>query len=192
MADFNKFIPFVLKWAAGVTRQQNESLDSLFNRAKRSGWSNHPLDKGGPTQCDVTLTTYRTYCKRKAYPTPTEEALRHIPFLHWKEILKKSFWDLWQADRIDNQSLAELIVDWVWGSGGKSIRTAQKIIGVEADGIVGDKTISEINVANPKLLFSRLHVGRVEYVKSIVKRNPSQKIWLRGWLNRINDIKYRT
>lgn len=191
MADFNKFIPFVLKWATGVTRQRNESIESLFSRAKRSGWSNHPLDHGGPTQCDVTLTTYRTYCRRNALPAPSEEDLRHIPFSHWKDILKTLFWNQWQADRISNQSLAELLVDWVWGSGGKSIRAAQKIIGVQADGIVGEKTISAINGANPKLLFSKLHVGRVEYANNIVKRNPSQKIWLRGWLNRINDIKYR-
>ena len=190
MADFNNFVPFILKWAAGITRQKNESTESLFNRAKQSGWSNHPLDRGGPTQCDVTLTTYRTYCKNNSLTIPSEMDLKDIPFNHWIDILKDLYWNRWKADHIRNQSLAELLVDWVWGSGGKSIRTAQRIIGVTVDGIVGKQTLSAINDANQKLLFARLHVARKEYVRNIARYNPSQKIWLRGWINRINDLKY--
>jgi hypothetical protein len=27
------------------------------------------------------------------------------------------YWDKWKADKIENQSIANLLVDWVWTSG---------------------------------------------------------------------------
>jgi len=35
-----------------------------------------------------------------------------------ERILRPYYWDRWQADRIDSQALANIVVDWVWGSGG--------------------------------------------------------------------------
>jgi len=31
--------------------------------------------------------------------------------------MKKNFWDKWKADLIKDQSIANILVDWVWGSG---------------------------------------------------------------------------
>lgn len=189
MADVNKFIPFILRWAAGVNMKSGESVESLFERAKRTGWSDHPLDRGGATQCDVTLATYTNYCKRKGKPTPTKTKLRNVPFSEWREILKECYWDIWKADQIRAQSIAEILVDWVWGSGAKSISSAQRVIGTESDGKVGVRTLNAINSADPQKLFEQLQNARTEYVNAIVRRNPSQKIWLKGWVNRINSIQ---
>lgn len=189
MADVNKFIPFILRWAAGVNLKSGESVESLFERAKRTGWSDHPLDRGGATQCDVTLSTYINYCKRKGKPKPTKEKLRNVLFSEWREILKEYYWDIWKGDQIWDQSIAEILVDWVWGSGAKSIPSAQRVIGTEPDGKVGERTLHAINTADSQKLFKRLLDARIEYVNAIVKRNPSQKIWLKGWVNRINSIQ---
>lgn len=191
MADFRKLIPFILKWAAGVVQRNGETVEALFERAKKTGWSDHPLDKGGATMCDVTLTTYIDYCRRKGLPMPDKESLRNIPLLHWIDILKSAYWNMWKADLIYNQSLADILVDWVWSSGGASIKAAQRVIGVNPDGIVGHDTVAAVNSQDYSILFSKLHDARVEYVQEIVRRNPSQKIWLKGWLNRINDIHYK-
>lgn len=191
MADVNKFVPFVLHWAAGVVQQPGESVEQLFERAKRTGWSDHPLDRGGATQCDVTLKTYREFCRRKGMPEPSKTALRNIPFAHWREILKTGYWDVWKADRIKNQGVAEILVDWVWGSGAKSVKAAQRVLGVTADGIVGEKTLAAVNAADASILFMRMQQARWLYVEDIVRRDPSQKMWRQGWLNRINDIKFR-
>lgn len=191
MADINKFIPFILKWAAGVTPKPGEKVEALFERAKKTGWSDHPLDTGGATQCDVTLATYTAYCKRKKKATPTKETLHNIPFAEWREILKESYWNVWKADQIRNQSLAEILVDWVWASGSKTIKNAQKVLGVTADGIVGVKTLAALNnCSDPHGLFVKLRTARITFVNDIVKARPSQNIWLKGWLNRINSIQF--
>ncbi len=192
MADFRKLIPFILKWAAGVVQRNGETVEALFERARKTGWSDHPLDKGGATMCDVTLKTYIVYCRRKGLPEPDKERLRNIPFTHWMDILKSAYWDMWKADLINNQSIADILVDWVWASGGASIKAAQRVIGVNPDGIIGHATVMAVNSQDPGIIFPRLHDARIEYVQEIVRRNPDQKIWLKGWMNRINDIKFQS
>jgi len=82
-----------------------------------------------------------------------------------------------------------MIVDWVWASGqGIGIKRVQKILGVTADGIVGPKTLAAVNNADPKDLFTKVYNARAAHFQAIVKSNPSQKKWLKGWMNRINYI----
>ena len=82
-----------------------------------------------------------------------------------------------------------MIVDWVWASGqGIGIKRVQKLLGVTADGIVGPKTLAAVNNADPKELFTKVYNARAAHFNAIVKANPSQKKWLKGWMNRINYI----
>lgn len=188
MADIDRFAAFVLRWAAGATRKPGESLDALFKRAKKTGWSDHPLDRGGATMCDVTLRTYETYCRRKGYPRPTATRLKAIPYAQWRDILRTMYWDKWLADRIADHRVAVMLVDWLWASGTAGIKEAQRVLGVKADGIVGPKTLGAVEDSDPTELLRRLHEARVAYCEAIVRRNPTQKRWLRGWLNRIDSI----
>lgn len=188
MADLREFIPFVLSWEAGVEKRKGENNEALFERAKKSGWGDDPLDSGGATMCGVTIGTYTAYCRRKGYPVPTKERLRAIPYAQWQEIIKMMFWDKWKADFIRSQAVAEILVDWVWASGKPGITRPQKILRVEADGIVGSKTLAAVNAGDPKELFGAIKAARMKFVDDIVARRPSQKKWLRGWKNRINSI----
>lgn len=62
MADFEKMIPFILHFAAGVYGKNGKQLvlplEEQFLLAKRTGWSDDKDDPGGATMIDVTLTTY--------------------------------------------------------------------------------------------------------------------------------------
>lgn len=186
MANIEIFIPFILHFAAGVPQSCNSlSLEEQFEIARKKGWSDDPDDPGGATMIDITLKTYRTFRSRKGIGKTTKEDLRKISFDEWKEILKKLFWHHWRADEIQNQAIAHLLVDWLWASGPKSIRTAQKIIGVKSDGIVGPITISHINASGSGLLFEKLYEARVEYYR---KCSGAWK-YLKGWLRRLNAIK---
>lgn len=62
------------------------------------------------------------------------------------------------------------------------------MLGVTADGIVGPKTLAAINSQDPKELFTKVYNARAAHFNAIVKNNPSQKKWLKGWMNRINYI----
>lgn len=189
MATIDKYIPILFRWEAGINMKANETVEQAFARAKKTGWSDDPLDKGGATMIGVTLGTYRTYCRYKGKKTPGKTELKNIPYKEWRDIVHTLYWSKWKADLIENQHVANMIVDWVWASGqGIGIKRVQKILGVTADGIVGPKTIAAVNSANPKELFQKVYDARAAHFNAIVKANPSQKKWLKGWMNRINYI----
>lgn len=191
MANFEKLIPFILYFETGLKREYlTLPLPQMFAKAKLRGYANDPADSGGATMCGVTIATYRAYRKRLGYTTTTVDDLKAIPFEAWRDILKTMFWDKWKADRIENQSLANILVDFVWASGSNGIKIPQRVLGVKADGIVGTQTLTAVNSADAQKLFARLHDARIDFVEGIVRRKPSQTKFIKGWKRRINCITY--
>lgn len=188
MASIDNLIPFLLKWEGGFV--------------------NDPTDRGGATNKGVTISTYEAYCRKNGLPRPTVEQLKNIPDAHWREIVKTMYWDRWHADDINSQKVANILVDWVWASGINGIKKPQALLGVKADGIVGDKTLSAVNFADPEELFTAIYQERVKFINAIVARSVAayekkigrkatekellkytQKRFKKGWLNRLLDIK---
>ena len=190
MARVENIVPFILKWETGTTCI-GLTNEQLFEKAKLKGFANDPDDLGGATMCGVTLATFTEYCRRKGYPRPTIVRLKAIKYKEWLEILKTMFWDKWKADQINNESIALILVDWVWGSGKYGITIPQKAIGVTADGIVGPKTIAAVNAKDPKHLFDLIRKERLAYIERICRSRPTNLKYKRGWLNRLNDIKFK-
>lgn len=172
MAKVELLAPKILKW--------------------EGGFSFHPKDKGGATNRGVTIGTFIAYRQKYGLPRPTVDDLRNISDKEWIDILKILYWDKWKADQINNQSIADLLVDWVWASGIYGIKYPQQVLGVTADGIVGSKTLEAINdYPDQEELFSKLWNRRKQHFENIVANNPSQKVFLEGWLNRLNDYTYK-
>lgn len=171
MAKIELLAPKILKWEGGFV--------------------NHPNDKGGATNKGITIGTYTHYRKLKGLSAPSVADLKNISNDEWMDILKTLYWDKWKADNINNQSIANLVVDWYWGSGVYGIKYPQQVLGVTADGIVGPKTLGAINdYPNQKELFQKIWDRRKKHFEDIVRNNPSQKVFLKGWLNRLNDYRY--
>lgn len=167
MAQANLLMPFILKWEGGFV--------------------NDPLDRGGATNKGITIGTFRQFYGAEA----TVERLKRITDEEWLYVFRAGYWNPWRADQIVTQSIANIVVDWAWASGTKtSIKQVQRLLGVSVDGIVGPKTIAAINMADQRDLFARIRTARIAFVEDIVRRNPSQSRFLRGWKNRINDIKF--
>lgn len=150
------------------------------------GYVDHPNDAGGITMQGVTLTTFRQYCGEDK----TVADLRNMSYGTWVEIMKDLYWDKCRADEIESQPLAEIIVDWCVNSGMVGLRKVQEIAGVKPDGIVGPKTLAAINGADAASLFDRIWKARQQFYINIVKRNPTQKVFMNGWMNRLGRFKY--
>jgi lysozyme family protein len=165
MADYKKLKPIILKW--------------------EGGWANDPADSGGCTMKGITIGTFRAYFGR----TKTCNDLKKLTDNQWDTVFINGYWNKWLADKINNQSIANLLVDWFWTSGKYGIKYPQQVLGVTADGVVGPKTIAAINdYPNQKELFDKLWNRRKRYFEAIAK-GKNQK-FLKGWLNRLNDFKY--
>jgi lysozyme family protein len=187
MAKVEILAPYIKKWEGGFV--------------------NDPADRGGATNMGVTLSTYTQYCKRKGYPRPTVDRLRRLTDAEWLDILKSMYWDRWQGDRIESQGVANILVDWVWGSGAYGITIPQRLLGVRCDGVVGDVTLGALN-SRGSAFFERLYAARVQYLHDITNRSVrryearlgrkaterellryTHKRFLKGWLNRLEDIR---
>lgn len=96
-----------------------------------------------------------------------------------------------KADEIKSQSIADILVDWIWASGVHGIKIPQDLIGVIPDGIVGPKTLEAINRQNPRELFDQIKIARFDFIEDICRKRPANNKFKRGWMNhRINDISY--
>ena len=110
-------------------------------------------------------------------------------------ILKKLYWDYFKADQIQDQSIAEFIVDSGLNQGRVLIvKYLQSIIGVECDGIYGPNTFQtlqqHLNLDSGQEEFKELYQKRLDRYNAIVANKPSQSKFISGWINRLNAIKY--
>jgi lysozyme family protein len=69
----------------------------------------------------------------------------------------------------------------------------QRVLGVEADGIIGRMTLSALDnavrVGLEAFVVTNYLEARLQRFRSIIAADPSQAIWDRGWKNRIADLK---
>ncbi len=169
MADIKTLAPFIKKWEGGFV--------------------NDPADRGGATNMGVTITTFEAYCRKKKYPRPTVERLKRLTEKEWMDVLETMYWDRWKADAIMSQKVANILVDWVWCSGSHGIFIPQSLLGIKADGIVGEKTIHALNAQIPDKFFQAVFDARKRFLNDITISRPTNKRFLKGWLNRLEDIK---
>ena len=167
MANYKELIPFILRW--------------------EGGFAVVPGDRGGATNRGVTIATFRlVYGQDK-----TVSDLRRMTDAQWEHIFLSLFWNKFRGDEIQSQSVANACVDWAWNSGiSLVIRRVQRLVGVKDDGVVGPVTLAAINSSDAKTLFTRIKRARVEFLEGIVRGVPSQKKFLKGWLNRVNELKF--
>lgn len=166
MANYKLMIPWIKKW--------------------EGGYANDPDDAGGCTMQGITIATYQRYFGKDN----TCSDLKNITDQQWEYIFKIGFWDKMQADEIKSQSVAELIVQMAWGSGAvTATKRIQKLLGVKVDGVIGPITLWHINKQNPRTLFTDLKDMREQWLVEISKKGNNKK-YLKGWLNRLNDLKF--
>ena len=173
-SKIEKLAPIVAKWEGGFV--------------------NDPIDKGGATNMGVTVGAWKQLGYDKNGDGLINNAdMKLLSKDDFKFVLRK-YWDKWQADKIKNQSIANILVDWYWGSGKWGIVIPQRdILGVPADGLVGEKTIAKLNEMIDKDsedLFEKIYAARVKFLDNIVKNNLSQKRFIKGWKNRLADFKF--
>lgn len=171
MARIEVLAPFILSWEGGFV--------------------NDPRDRGGATNKGVIIRTWQ----RQGYDKNGDgridvRDLKLITDADATKIMRLNFWNRWNADEIKDQSIANLLVDWVWGSGKYGITIPQRLLGVKSDGIVGAMTINAINGQDAHVLFKKLWLRRKQYLERLVANNPSQKAFLSGWLRRLRGIQY--
>ena len=117
MADVKNLAPFILKWEGGFV--------------------NDPDDLGGATNMGVTIGTWKSCGYDKDGDGDIDVDDLHLLTREdvVNRVLKPHYWDRWKADLVKSQSVANILVDWVWASGAHGIKIPQKLLGVTVDGV---------------------------------------------------------
>ena len=210
---FNSFLNLETKRAA--TFSKIEKLAPIVAKWE-GGYVDDPMDRGGATNMGITINAWRLLGYDKNNDGIIDKTdMKLLTKDDFKFVLRK-YWNKWQADKIINQSIANILVDWYWGSGKWGIVIPQRDLlgfkGDDIDGVVGNGTLTRLNTKiqeNPKKVFDEIFALRVKYLHTIVNNSVrayekkigrkatqkerlknTQERFLKGWLNRLNDFKF--
>lgn len=177
MANYKLLVPFLLKWEGGVANDKD--------------------DKGGLTNKGITYDTYKNLCSIVYLVKPS---LDHFHSLSDDEVglMVQWYWNQsTNGNQIASQMIAEAITTWRWGSGTLGLKWFQTMLnkeynaGLLVDGIIGKKTTQFINFIEEVDLFRNAIKYRRNRFYAIVENDPTQKKFLKGWLNRLRSFASR-
>lgn len=151
------------------------------------GVSNNPIDTGGLTNMGITQPVYDDYRAHHGLP------LQPVTFVTLDEasaIYLASYWTPARGQSLE-QPVDLCMLDMAVNSGVyRAARLLQQCVGVVQDGILGPKTLAAAAKVDPLKLAADYCSARVAFVQGIVAANPEQRIFLNGWINRINHIRH--
>ncbi len=155
-----------------------------FTLLWEGGFVDHINDIGGPTNFGVTQATYNTYRIKKKIPTQT---VQNISSAEVQELYQVMYW---QPSQAGSMVLPLAIVHFdtavLFGVGG-AILFLQEALNIPTDGGFGLRTKTAVEENNNKQTALKIIDGRVAYHQQRVKSNPSQAVFLDGWVARANS-----
>jgi lysozyme family protein len=166
-------------------------IDDILRR--EGGFVHHPADRGGPTNRGITQRTLSAYLGRAA----TVEEAQSLSAALAAEIYRR---DYFLAPRLDG--LPERIQPFVFDSAvnhgaRRAVRLVQQVCEaagfgpISLDGICGPQTrrvTAEAERAMGDWLVAALVEERRNLYREIVANDPSQRVFLDGWMNRVAEF----
>jgi lysozyme family protein len=155
-----------------------------------AAWRRNPhnaLDRGGPTNHGITERTFRATA-RAAGLEPTREAFVSLSSAEARRIASAQ-WKAQGLDRIADPGVALVVGDWIWGSnqaGILRVKQALRALGraLPPGGTLDGPTLQALNELDPTLLIETLSDARRRHHEGIVAHDPTQRVFLAGWLRR--------
>jgi lysozyme family protein len=169
----------------------DEMIGDIIRR--EGGFVNHPNDRGKATKYGITL---ETLSKWRGRPTGVENVKR-LTKTEAADIYKNEYYYRPQLDKLPAQ-IQPVVFDMAVNMGPKqAIKILQTVISefvlkIDVDGLIGKETINNtedvLSVVGSKYLLSKITDERIKFYRNIVKRDPSQIVFLNGWENRAREF----
>lgn len=166
-----------------------------FTLRVEGGYGNHSADRGGPTNRGVTLGTLNRAIRQGILPQTDIRDLSREQAIAIYEVL---YWGPSCAGEMPERlGVAHFDAAVLHGVGGAAI-ILQRSLGnlgfaVSVDGTVGPGTLGALDMAidsvgEDGVLVVLMNV-RLQRYDEICRRDPSQKVFLKGWRNRVSWLR---
>jgi lysozyme family protein len=156
-----------------------------FVLKQEGGYSNHPADKGGATNKGIIQSVYNRYRRDKNLSI---RSVKDIEDKEVKEIYENQYWDKIRAQYI-KAPLGLVLFDTAVNFGvSGSIRRLQKALDVPVTGSWTQNISDVIHTCDAGKIALVICRMRMDWRNYIAKHDPSQKVFLKGWLNRDNEL----
>jgi len=139
---------------------------------QEGGLVEHPYDPGGLTNYGIS---------QRSYPSLD---IRNLTKDQAKEIYRRDYWDKIKGDLLP-EGISTLVFDSAVNQGTlRATQFLQKALGVEADGIIGPRTLAAASRVNLRAFAVKFGAERALHYASL----PTFGIFGRGWMRRLLDV----
>ncbi|WP_226780381.1 glycoside hydrolase family 108 protein [Oceaniglobus trochenteri] len=157
-----------------------ESLRAVL--IHEGGYVNHPKDPGGATNKGITHRTYTAWLRQHNQPV---RSVKEITDEEVAAIYKAQYWDAVRGDDLPS-GLDYAVFDFAVNSGpARAAQFVQRIVGVDADGVIGAQTLAAIGRTSAKQVVAELCAARLTWLKRL-------KTWAtfgKGWARRVAEVR---
>jgi len=150
------------------------------------GNDDDPVDRGGRTSRGITQREYTAWLMERGRH---DQDVWTASTSDISTIYHDEYWNPY-CDNIPKGIDYDFFDLSVNHGPGKAIQLVQRALGVADDGRIGPVTRDALARANPKALIPKITAVRKAYYDSIVKSNPSQKKYIKGWYNRAAAVEH--
>jgi len=164
-----------------------------FILKEEGGYANNKADRGGPTNRGITQRKYDEWQERHGLPL---QDIRRITHSEVEAIYRGAFWN--QCDCPNLHIPIDLVVfdSAVQHGPGRAAKWLQHVVGAAVDGVIGFKTLYAVNDnvmrGRIKTIVSDYLDLRSAFYSGIIARDPTQKIFERGWRSRMVRLEAAT
>lgn len=149
----------------------DELIEDVIQR-EGTEFTDHPADRGGPTKYGITAGTLLAWMVRNL---TKEMAVEIYEYQYLK------------GPKIHHlpDSMIPVVFDSAVNHGpSQAIRWLQRAVGVEEDGLIGPVTIRAASTSTG--VVEKIVGYRKDFYRWLVDRDQSQKVFLAGWMKRVN------
>ncbi len=172
MADFNQALQLVLQNEGGYVNDPNDPGGETYKGVSRKmnsnwiGWTLIDLQKKQPN-----------FSANLANNTELNAEI--------EQFYKVGYWDTVKGADITEQRVANCIFDFGVNAGvGTSVILAQKVTGVNEDGVMSPDSVSAVNNMDPDQFIAYFTLAKIARFINIVERRPLSKKYFYGWIRR--------
>jgi len=145
------------------------------------GYSNDPRDPGGPTNMGVTQKTLAAW---RGEPVSAAD-VKALTLDEARKIYKAQYWDRVRADRLPT-GVDFAVFDYAVNSGpARAIKALQTVVGVRADGVIGEVTMAAVRTWEPDYIVKQFQAQRLAFLQ----RLGTWRYYKNGWTKRVDHVR---